>query len=153
MNLLKMPDHNCLVYSTAMLLDCSPQDIFEFCGHDGNTSVWHTEPYPYNLRGFHIQEIVEFAITRGYALIQLDVRPSHAPTMDVADVCYVPESKITERLKFYLDRYDCLLIMSGHACAWERETKLVYDPNGFTKSIDYKEIITIFPIIGIKSDS
>jgi len=52
-----------MIWATAMLFDCSAQEVMNTLGHDG-------------LKGVHIQEIQRFAALKGYMLVPYEPNPN-----------------------------------------------------------------------------
>lgn len=132
MELLKMSSHQCLLYSAAMLLGVTPEELVEEFGHDGLDRVWDL-PEPACYRGHHIQEIVDAAFRRGHALVPVDAFPMSAHP-GVQPVAMMSESQAIRRLSTYLLNRHALLIGDNHACAWDG--KRVYDPNGYVRDLE-----------------
>ena len=133
MKLLKMRGPNCLLYSTAMLLGEDVDVLVRELGHDGMEQVWSL-PAPRCFRSFHIQEIIDCFISRGFGLMPIEANPLIASDESVRAIP-VYESPYA-RMMLKIMGQEAILIMSGHACAWNGEQ--VYDPNGAIKKItDY----------------
>jgi hypothetical protein len=58
-----------------MTLDIAVEDIFAELGHDGGTIFWPDLPEPMRRRGFHVQELIEVALRRGYAVTPFELSP------------------------------------------------------------------------------
>jgi hypothetical protein len=147
-----MPTHNCLVYSLAMVLSMKPEVIFQYLGHDGQEIIWPDIEEPFNRRGIHIQELIDFLLTYGYTLIQIDAMPTltpkdgHSAIYSIMDVF-----KAEIRLMKYLQNYFGILITQNHAVAWDRHTQKVYDPNGWINNIDEYEIKKFLAFVKIQN--
>lgn len=108
-----------------MLLDCTPQEVIDFLGHDG-------------LKGVHIQEIQAFAISKGFILALVEARP----VLDNVEV-----STTLDVLKLGAG----LLLGetstgNKHCVAWDGEA--VFDPNRHSifSSIESLWILIDYPI-------
>lgn len=114
-----------------MLLKVLPKEIFEFLGHDGSEILWPEFEDPQRRRGFHIQEIVEFALTKHIMFLPIEPLPALCPTDDwPLDKAYVVERKTP--FEDYIVRRPGLLLGTHegrrHAVAWDRHK--IHDPMG-----------------------
>lgn len=76
MLLQKKPSRwSCLPVSFAMALNIPVQDIFDELGHDGGEILWLNLPEPTCRRSFHIQEMIEIALRRGFAVTPFELVP------------------------------------------------------------------------------
>jgi len=66
---------SCLPVSFAMALDIPVEALFKELGHDGSLIMWPDLPEPACRRGFHIQEMIEIALRRGYAVTPFELCP------------------------------------------------------------------------------
>lgn len=132
MQLLKMDKPQCLLYAAAMVLDVDPETLIKEIGHDGLEVWWPEMEGNDKLRGFHIQEIVDCAIRRGYVMQHIDAIPCLYPNP------LASKKKIAmnyeERLEKLLKGRRAILIGYKHAVAWSGET--IGDPNGVYVDID-----------------
>jgi len=64
----------------AMALDMSVADLLAAIGHDGSEIVFPKLAEPLCRRGFHIQELIHLAISRGFALTPIELFPVLQPT-------------------------------------------------------------------------
>jgi len=58
-----------------MALNIAVEDIFKELGHDGSLIMWSDLPEPMCRRGFHIQELIEIALRRGFAVTPFELSP------------------------------------------------------------------------------
>lgn len=103
----------CMVYATAMLFDCTPEDVTSFLGHDGTLDN--------GLRGIHIQEIQAFALSRGHCLALYEFRP----------VLGTVEVDVWKEDYMFMHNTEGLILgenASGgkHCVAWDGES--IFDP-------------------------
>ena len=120
--------HQCLVYSLAMLLDEEVDILIQELGHDGMQRVFPGAP-PYCYNGYHMQEIIDVTIARGYSLTLIELFPRYASASDPTDwKTLYPETQARERFKRQIQSRKCLLLSNSHACAWDGD--IVWDPNG-----------------------
>jgi len=133
MRLIKQDGPYCLVTSAAMVLDVTPDDIHHFIGHKG-TDIWWP---PHNMRGIHIQEIQEYALSKGHCFWPYELDPKCAPGEGYEPKSILGTEARTFGFMMKLSKYKAILITDNHAVAWD--TKDVHDPKGFMASInDYK---------------
>lgn len=85
----------CLAVSFAMALDIAVEDIFKELGHDGSLIWWPELPEPLCRRSFHIQELIEVALRRGYAVTPFELAPVLA--------CYEKRYYFDERWTAFAD--------------------------------------------------
>ncbi len=142
MKLLKMRsgENQCLVYSLAMLLDVEPDVLIEELIHDGTSRWFPKQPIPYCYRGYHIQEIVDVCLARGYGLTLVELYPCLASQKDPTNYKLLWDEAFADiRFKRLLTGRKGLLIGEapsggGHACAWDGI--IVFDPNGRKYKLD-----------------
>jgi len=115
-----------------MCLDVSPDSIHQHLGHAG-TDIWW---YPNKMRGVHIQEIIDYAMTRGKTFFPYEVEPMIANSEDTEPrPIYRGQTNI--RFAESISGRVAILITSGHACAWDGGH--IFDPKGFILDLwDYK---------------
>jgi len=126
--------HQCLVFSLAMLLDESPDALIEELGHDGTEVWWPDWPVPHCYRGHHIQEVIDLCLGRGIFLTPIEFYPctASAKSPHVSRPIW-PLTRASARFQDYIRGKPGLLIGQaasggGHACAWDGH--IVWDPNG-----------------------
>jgi hypothetical protein len=66
---------SCILTAFAIILDIDQKDLIKEIGHDGSEEWWPTAKYPYNKRGFHIQELIDCCLRRSYAVTQIEPQP------------------------------------------------------------------------------
>lgn len=140
-----MPDNNCLLYSAAMVLDTDPGILIKEIGHDGKRLEWSNLGYPLGQINFHIQEIMDSFIKRGFALVPIELLPVTQPEVPYPiDHCEIWNNFDAEDrfIKHITGRQGILVGRGsnglGHAVAWNGEH--VYDPNGSIYDVDDFEI-------------
>lgn len=126
----------CSIVATAMLLGIEPKEVIANVGHDGTEVKFPELPAPLCYRGVHIQEIIDFALIRGYALVPIEAMPA-ATTDNVNRYDVFGEHVAEYRLECALKKYDGLLCGQracgvGHTVAWNRQEYRAYDPCGPT---------------------
>jgi hypothetical protein len=115
---------SCLPTAFAMVVGCPVQEVIYYLGHDDE-------------RGFHPQELVEWALTKGWAFVEIsvDIGFLEEPNLNMSFVKRKP-------LMEYLDNYDAVLTgetlkeRKPHAVAWDMSTKRIFDPNFSCYSLD-----------------
>lgn len=141
MKLLKQKGSTCLIYSAAMVLDVTPEEIIKYIGHNGEEIIWKDMNSPHNLRGVHIQELQDFAKTKGLVFAHIEGLPSIGPDKKHSKVIFNEDVGI-RRFESWIDGRKAIIIVSAsksmHAVAWDGEK--VFDPRGYIKSIDEYDV-------------
>lgn len=147
MQLLKMPDDNCFVYSFCMVTGEDPKSVFEYIGHRGQEIWWP----PDGKRGIHFQELLDYALDNGYCMPIIDPIPeSQHPGFEESRE--VPSGLFTHAVSMY----DGILVNIGHARAWDSTHQHAYDPNGYIieeTQLILKSAHIFIPIFRIKSQA
>lgn len=77
MKIVKSPNRwSCLPCSFATILQTPLEDILQFVGHDGSELYWKHLPEPKCRKGFHIQEMIDFAWSKGFAVTPFEPVPT-----------------------------------------------------------------------------
>jgi hypothetical protein len=133
-----------MIYSAAMLLNCDPAEIVEFIKHDGTEITFEGQQGQKQMKGVHIQEIVDFAWTKGYALMQIELFPTIAPDRETQPILIWTKPTCSRRFMAYLRFHDALIWCKAgssspeHMVAWDAAEQKVYDSHGFIKPLkDY----------------
>lgn len=135
MKLLKQKGHKCVLYAAAMVLD-ETAELLEFeIGHDGQKVIYPDLPEPACLRGFHMQEILDCFVRRGYGLMFVELMPRSGPQgrPDLYHTIF-DEDKAQNRFLELINGRTAILIGANpetggnHAYAWDGHK--VYDPLG-----------------------
>lgn len=129
MELIRQDGPYCLVASAAMCLGVTIDEIHTAIETDG-TEIWFP---PTGMRGIHIQEIQDFAMDKDKCFFPVELYPMIAPNEDTEPKTIYNTNVAKVRFLDSIRARVGVLIMSGHACAWDGET--VYDPKGFMSSI------------------
>lgn len=144
MELQKQKGHDCLVYATAMLLDVPAEELIKEIGHDSEDILWpELEPRSKCKRGFHIREMIEVCMSRGFALTPIELYPSHCPwgREDLVKPLWETEEAQQRFSEVVLGRKGIILCPPtmgvGHAVAFDG--KDCYDPR-----------MKIYPITHVK---
>jgi hypothetical protein len=122
----------CLLYSAAMVMDCDPQDIADFIGHDGTESHGRLTHV-----GINIQEIQDYALSIGHHYYLIQPMPCQAKDGIVKPV--YEEQEAINRFFLHLGGKKGILIgkvrlgSEDHAVAFD--DLVCYDPNGGTYGI------------------
>ena len=145
MKLLTQMGETCMLYSVAMLLDLSVETVIKELGHDGSEILWPAnDVHKEQAAAYHIQEIQDLCISRGFALAPIEVWPIHGPCIEeFKEVFEARGDDLTlERFFNHIEGRKALLFLQCnddptvgeemevrvHACAWDGEN--IYDPNG-----------------------
>jgi hypothetical protein len=141
MKLLKGAGGNCLLTSAAMLLDTTEQELINEIGHDGSEVWWPKAKATDRKRNFHIQEIIDCCMKRGYGLMPIDLMPCSMQMSDPNARILWDQSKAFGRFTNIVNGRPAILIGETlshipHACAWDGFK--VFDPRGMIQEItDY----------------
>jgi hypothetical protein len=88
-----------------MVMEVELSELIESIGHDGSEKVFPDLKPPMCYAGFDISEIIDDAMRRGWSVTLVETMPTCTPDGEnVRDV--YPESKIKERVDWYLTRFD-----------------------------------------------
>ena len=123
---------HCLLYSAAMLLDTHPDVLRGEIGYSGQEKWWPEAEKPlHRIRSFHIQEIVDCCLRRGFALTPIDYMPRMAPQGHEDQWLLMnTEEKLEKRFQEHIHGHLGLFIgqkpNGPHAVAWNGH--LVFDP-------------------------
>lgn len=80
MELQSKPERwTCLPVAFAIVLDMPVADVLLAAGHDGSEIVFPGLPEPVCRRGFHIQELIDVALARGFAVTPVELFPLLQP--------------------------------------------------------------------------
>jgi len=141
MDLLRQTKPQCLLYSFAMILGESPEVLIEEIGNDGLSVWWPEASGVRQLRGHHIQEMIDLCIARHLSVTCIDGFPCFAPP-DV-NTCHglmLTPDQAEKRLQDHMMYHDGVLIgevpEGPHAMAWNHEEQTCYDPRGHKYTVD-----------------
>ncbi len=123
--------NNCLLYACAMVFDVDPDAMITSVGHTGDEVWWPEHDDMYRCRGHHIQEMVDYGLTVGCALIPIECSPRLGPSVDKGRAIF-PHGLDVERLEKHLADYDAVVITETHAYAWDSYRRIFLDPRGST---------------------
>lgn len=134
MQLRKQPDRwSCLATAFAMALEIPLHELISKIGHDGSEIWWPGQPEPQCRRAFHIQEMIDAALSCGYAVTEIQAAPATTPALGVP-YRRIPfsEGRVIAYLQGSRGVIDCMVRNTGrgHAVAWDIDT--CFDPNGRT---------------------
>ena len=125
---------SCLPTAFAMVIKLNPQEFIEQIGHDGSAEPYRDSDFK---AGFHEQECIEVALRYNYTCTPIEFGPTISPYLDGHDARKVffvsgPEDNWA-RLQRHMQGSDGVLTGTyktlGHAVAWDRATRMIYDPN------------------------
>jgi len=137
MKLQKQDGPHCLVYAAAMCLGVPAQEIHDFLGHDGTEVWWPEEDNISELRGIHIEEVIDFALEKCHKVFYpINIRPMSAPHDQAEPKCCFTYSDEWMRNRFYnrILAETAILVTPKHALAWDGYK--IYDPRGHIIEID-----------------
>lgn len=138
----------CLPTSFAMVLNMTLGEVYLIVGHDGSDIIWPDILEPDCRRNFHIQEMINLAYARGYAVTPFEALPNSAPyTFQKPHV-----------IEYDVEKYmhDNRGVLTGlnhqekrHAVAWDGRN--IIDPNGYNYSLEDFSLETFWMVSEIKS--
>jgi hypothetical protein len=79
---LKSQRWMCLPTAFAMALDMPVAELLLAVGHDGSKIIFPGLDEPICRRGFHIQELIDIAVARSFAVTPIELCPVMQPTED-----------------------------------------------------------------------
>lgn len=134
----------CLLYSFAAVLEVEPDVLIEEAGHDGMEKVWPDLKEPYCYKGYHIQEMIDLCMSRGFSVTEIQSMPTSMPPpqaylhMRIHQVgphfCY-ETNRVRPRFKAYLKGQQGVLYgqtEKGVTHAWAWDGTHAHDPrSGF----------------------
>lgn len=132
----------CLVYSAAMVLDISADDLIAEIGHDGLAIWWPEMEGNKKYRGHHIQEIIDCFLRHHKALVPIEYIPAVAPEGRPDLMMLHVMKNLDERFwEAIINRKAILIgqneVGNGHAVAWDGMK--IFDPVGKIYNIkDFK---------------
>ena len=128
---------SCLATSFAMVLDINVTDLYEEIGHDGSKIIWPGAKFPYDRRGFHIQELIECCLRRGRFVTPIEPRPLLA-SPETGQQYEVKIGDAESRMSYHMQGQEGVLqgVINGgrHAVAWDGER--ILDPSGKHTTFD-----------------
>lgn len=134
------PDHwQCLPTALAMVIEVPPNDIMDIIGHGGSEITHPDLPEPQCRRGFHPQELIEAALCLGWAMIQIEYNPQHAPIEGVEPKSVSPDASWRFHLHIEASRGVLAAYKNnkGHAFAYDHG--MLYDPDQRTPPFKIKD--------------
>jgi hypothetical protein len=111
-------------------LDEDVSTLFEEIGHDGSEILWPDAEFPNDRRGFHLQELIECCLHRGWAVTPIEPRPAlFSPEMGKTyEVNMNPSERIPYHMKNKVGVLQGTISGGRHAVAWDGES--IVDPSG-----------------------
>lgn len=135
MKLIESNANHCVPASFAMVLGVSMEDLFKALGHDGLDVILKDEEEPYCFRSFHPQEFVDYCLNLHYSMTMIELHPKMIHGKHVVDHSeFLGEDRFFRHMLIgngvifgAVPKGDDVV---GHAVAWNRREKLIYDPRG-----------------------
>lgn len=123
----------CGAAALAMVLDKDYDFIIKAIGHDGSAVINPDLKPPGCYKGFHMQELIEAAITNGAMATPIEVLPVQTATGEDEHVVEFPKYPgNAERLRYHLSHSPGIILGKlekyWHAVAWDGVN--VFDPRG-----------------------
>jgi len=150
--LLQSNRWDCLPTAFAMCMDILPVEIFEYLGHDGSEKLWPELEEPYCYRSFHIEEMIDFALSFMYCPVMVSRSPYYTPKyafnedqcangLHLISACFPYGEQAEDRFLNHISRWNAVLLgetKSGkpHAVAWCSDEERIFDPEGFKYPLD-----------------
>jgi hypothetical protein len=92
---------DCLARAFAKILQVNIEEMFEEIGHDGSEIIFPELSHPYNRRGFHPRELIDFCLCRGLSVTQIERYPlSRAPISHTVYSVPTKEDSFLKYLRF-----------------------------------------------------
>lgn len=137
--------HSCLPTAFANVIGTNVKQLFEFLGHDGSEIIYPNKTYPWNVRNFHPQELIDVLEKLGWDVITIEGRPTYSPNDPLLETEVFTDQQKNERIMYYLEKYDGVLTgfnvtKKRHAVSWNKKEQKIYDPNGNKYSVILFEI-------------
>lgn len=63
---------NCLAKALCDSIGCNIVELFDYIGATGDEIIFPNNPHPYDRRGFTLNEVTSFCLSKGYAFIVED---------------------------------------------------------------------------------
>ena len=145
----------CLIAAHAMCMDMPLEKAIAEIGHDGMERIHEELEEPFCFRGFHQQELIDHALDKGVAIINIEALPgsmSGGPDerLYVVQFNVSPEQRIMEYLQYSTRAIilgQSLLTKTWHAVAWDGSK--IYDPQGSVYLIQDAEKYRFGQIVGL----
>jgi hypothetical protein len=122
----------CMPLAFAMALDTPVADLLAAIGHDGSEIVFPNLPEPLCRRCFHIQELIQVALARAFAVTPVELFPVLQPTEGGPHkaVLYADNNwrRFEETIRASRGVIDGTGARFGHTVAYEHGR--IYDPKG-----------------------
>lgn len=137
MKLITSDNHQCAAAAFAMVLGISLEEMLNLLGHNGLQKI-NNLPEPYCFRGFHPAEFVDTLLNKSLSVIIIELSPYMIHGDQIED-----HSKFLGVQRFYDSlRYGDGVILgsvgpTGHAVAWDSQTRMIYDPRGYVYEFPY----------------
>lgn len=114
----------------AIAYEIDQASILSALKHDGSEELFPGLPEPYNRRGFHCSELVEYGFKIGFKVVHIELKPYYTD----ADGCIrqVKRNAIVPDAKILAHNRSVLGVEAGgkqHAVAYDGH--IVFDSNGF----------------------
>lgn len=145
----KQNSWGCFVTAFATVLNKPVQELYDYFGHDGG-EILDAQPDPKCRRGFHIQELIDYALQCGFAVTCIDALPAFLRPGGLT-VDMVPLSQAQVRFDKHLgnsegvlignigdDIFHCHAIVNSFGKLYNPDTGGLYNPNNFTVQCYYR---------------
>lgn len=136
---------SCFPTCAAMLLDEPVSDIIREIGHDGSHIVWPQFDDCRKYQGFHLQEILDLFLKRGYTLIPIELKPKSISDLKCDKTHNVLFWKWPNNsTRFWNYRFGKGILLLEVSNGWNHvvvfEDGLIYDPDKENPTRLFKEV-------------
>ena len=134
-----------------MVLDMELDQLFKEIGHDGGEILYPSSPEPDRRRSFHPSEFIWPALVRGYAVVPVELNPYwETPSGGMEKVSHAGGNK--RFLQSWLARFNGVITGQTpkglwHACAWDHERELLFDPAYSYHKPGYMQVHTFWAAV------
>lgn len=145
----------CLPTALAIVLGIDVQEIFQELGHDGMQVIFPNLVGPRKYRSFHIQDIVDCCLNRGYAVTRIEARSGRQEGDQFWEMDGDREKRFNDYLNGSVGILEGKVFGSrGHAVAWDGIEKVLHDPDAVIvdfRNFQIRSFLKITPIPGLDS--
>lgn len=121
-----------------MVLNVEEQEIIDYIGHDGSEIIFPNLKEPECRRGFHIQELIDFTLSKDKSVIEIEGQCVQGPMISEKHTYFLNTicgKHPVDRINDYMNQYSGILYgwlikPNVHAVVWDHKRNKVLDPNG-----------------------
>ena len=125
--------NTCILTAFAIAMDIDAAEMMREIGEDPHEKMWPQFDEPYCFRGYHIQEIIDYAVEHGFAITEIQAMPRFGK-LGVSETkkLFDPVWAMT-RIDDYVYGFNTVITSPTHAVACDGSK--IYDPRGKIYSI------------------